>query len=51
MRREIGNHIRKCESSQRNKHTVKNTKMEMEVTDTPFATFEKLVWIAWGPCP
>jgi hypothetical protein len=51
MRRDIENYIRKCESCQSNKHTVKNTKMEMEVTDTPYATFEKISLDCMGPLP
>jgi transposase InsO family protein len=51
MRRDIENYIRKCASCQRNKHTVKNTKMGMEVTDPPYATFEKISLGCMGPLP
>jgi hypothetical protein len=47
MRRDIGN----CASYQRKKHTVSNTKMAMEVTDTPCATFEKISLDCMGPLP
>jgi hypothetical protein len=51
MRRDIQNYIRKCALNQRNKHTAKNTKMEMEITDTPCATFEKISLDCIGPLP
>jgi hypothetical protein len=51
MRREIEHYIRKCASFQRNKHTIPNTKMAMEVTDTPCATFEKISLDCMGPLP
>jgi hypothetical protein len=36
---------------QRNKHTVPYTKMAMEVTDTPYATCEKISLDCMGPLP
>jgi hypothetical protein len=51
MRRYIENYIRKCASCQRNEHTVPNTKMAMEVTDTACATFEKISLDCIRPLP
>ncbi|PNF23589.1 hypothetical protein B7P43_G13934 [Cryptotermes secundus] len=51
MRRDIENYVRKCASCQRNKHTVPYTKMAMEVTDTPYAPFEKISLDCMGPLP
>jgi hypothetical protein len=51
MRKDIENYIRQIVSCQRNTHMVPNKKMVMEVTDTPYATFEKTGLDCIGPLP
>jgi hypothetical protein len=41
--KDIRNVARKGHARQRNKQTVPNTKMGMQIIDTPYATFEKLL--------
>jgi hypothetical protein len=51
MRKEMENYITKCASCQRNKQTVPNTKMAVEIIDTPYAALEKIRLDCMGPLP
>jgi hypothetical protein len=51
MQKDIENYIRQCVSCQKNKHTVPNTKMAMDITGTPYATFDKISMACMGPLP
>jgi hypothetical protein len=47
----IEQYIRKCAAYRKNKHTFSYAKMEMEITDTPFATLDKISADCMGPLP
>jgi len=51
MRKDIENDTLKCVSCQKDKQTFSNTKLAVQITYTPFASFDKISRDCVGPLP